>query len=88
MEVVIDEQYRVDGVLPEFPDQAHIVSAEVKRERAWVGQDPLLFQFGAELGVPEIMEAGHAVGAGKHCAVRLRVSCLLGVCILGSIRCL
>ena len=77
----------MNGVLPAFPEQAHTVSAEVEHERAWVSQDPLLFQFGAELGVPEITEVGHAVGAGEHCAVRLRVSCLLGVRILGSRRC-
>ena len=82
--VVIDGQQWANGVLPTFPKQAHTVGAKVERERAWVGQDSLLFRFGAELGVPEIAEVGRAVGAGEQCAVRLQVSCLLEVRILGQ----
>ena len=70
----------MDGVLPAFPEKAHTVSAEVERERAWVGQVSLLFQLGAELGVPEIAQVGHAVGAGEPvtacypCAIGRRVT--------------
>ena len=81
--VVIDGQQWVNGVLPAFPKQAHTLGTKVERERAWVGQDSLLFQFGADLGDPEIAEVGRAVGAGEQCAYiecRRAHNCVSGMC--------
>ena len=54
MQVVVDQNQRVDRMLPTLPKQAHPVRAKIKSKRTRIGQDSFLLQLSSELRIPKI----------------------------------